>query len=131
MEKPNILQLSYRKNVSCIVFKDKKFLLVQLLAWPKDFWKFPQGGIETNETEEETIKRELFEELGIKKCKIIGVSSYKNQYDWDKNSLKLVNYKWRGQKQKFYVVEYLGEENEIKLNKNELRNYKWVNEKEC
>lgn len=130
MRKLNISLLPYRNNVSCIVFKGKKFLLVQLLGWPNNFWKFPQGGIEESESEEEAIKRELLEELGVKKYKIIGISSCKHRYDWDENSLKKVNYKWRGQKQKFYVIEYLSGEEEIRLNEKEIQDYKWVNKKE-
>ncbi|MCJ7804220.1 NUDIX domain-containing protein [Patescibacteria group bacterium] len=130
MRKKNISCLPYRDNVSCVVFKNKKFLLVQLLLWPKDFWKFPQGGIEENESEEKTIKRELLEEMSIKKYKIVGLSFHKHKYDWDENSLKRTNYKWRGQKQKFYVIEYLGEDKEIQVNRKEVRDYKWVNKKE-
>ena len=131
MNKTDISSLPYRNNISCIVFKNKKFLLVQLLLWSKDLWKFPQGGIEENETEEETIKRELFEELNIKKYKIIGLSSHKHKYDWDENSLKITNYKWRGQKQRFYIIEYLGEDKEIQVNQKEVSDYKWVDKKEC
>lgn len=58
----NVNKLPYRDNISCIVFKDDMFLLVQLNDWPKDFWKFPQGGIEQGETEEEAVIRELIEE---------------------------------------------------------------------
>lgn len=131
MKKLNSLHLPYRNNISCVVFKNKKFLLVQLLGWSKNLWKFPQGGIEENESEEETIKRELFEELSIEKYKIVGLSSCKHRYDWDENSLKKVNYKWRGQKQKFYVIEYLGEDKKIQVNQKEVRDYKWVGKKEC
>lgn len=131
MRKKNISCLPYRNNVSCVVFKNKKFLLVQLLEWPNNFWKFPQGGIEENENEEEAVKRELFEELNIKKYKIVGLSSHKHKYDWDENSLKITNYKWRGQKQKFYVIEYLGKDKEIQIDQKEVRDYKWVDKKEC
>ena len=39
-----VCNLPYRKNVSCILFKDDKYLLVQLADWEENWWKFPQGG---------------------------------------------------------------------------------------
>ena len=109
-----------------MIFKDDKFLLVQLIGWPENFWKFPQGGLEPGETEEEAIRRELSEELGIKKYRLIGVSSHTNQYDWADNSVKLAGFRWRGQIQKFYFVEYLGKAEKIKVNRGEVQNYKWA-----
>lgn len=126
MNQTDISQLPYRDNVSCVIFKDDKFLLIQLVDWQKNFWKFPQGGIETGETAEDAIQRELSEELGIEKYRIIGVSSHTNKYDWAEESVKLAGFRWRGQIQKFYVIEYLGAEEEIKINREEVRDYKWA-----
>ena len=50
MEAKKIQNLPYRDNVCCIVFKGKRFLLVQNLGFKDNWWKFPQGGIEKNET---------------------------------------------------------------------------------
>ncbi len=118
--------LPYRKNVSCIVFKNNKFLLVQLHGWPDNFWKFPQGGISTNELEKTAARRELIEELGTDKFKFIRKSIYKNKYDWTDDAVKLAGKRWRGQIQKFFLVEYLGDNKDIKINKNEVSRYKWV-----
>ena len=130
MGKINISQLPYRKNISCIVYKDDRYLLVQQVGWPKDFWKFPQGGIEGKENDQETIKRELNEELGMVKYRIVGVSKQLNKYDWPEDSVKLAGFRWQGQIQKFYLIEYLGDDNEIKLDKKEHQNYKWVDKAE-
>lgn len=119
--------LPYRNNVSCVVFRGEMYLLVQKVGWPKNFWKFPQGGIEEDESNEEAVKRELAEELGTNKYKIAGVSRYLNKYDWSEDSVKLAGFRWRGQIQKFYLVEYLGSDEDIKLDKKEHQNYKWVN----
>ena len=119
-------KLSYRDNVSCIVFKGDKFLLVQQIKWPENFWKFPQGGVNGGETEEQAAKRELLEELGTNKFRFIGKSIQINKYDWDDESVKLAGHRWRGQIQKFFLVECLGDDRDIKLNANELRRYKWV-----
>ncbi|MBU0976097.1 MAG: NUDIX domain-containing protein [Patescibacteria group bacterium] len=126
MNPTDISQLPYRNNISCIVFKEGRYLLVQQVGWLKNFWKFPQGGIKNDECDKETIKRELWEELGIKKCKIIGVGKHLNQYDWSPASVKLAGLRWRGQTQKFYLIKYLGADKEIVLCRKEHQNYRWV-----
>lgn len=123
-------QLPYRNNISCVVFKNNKYLVVQLAGWPESFWKFPQGGIEKGESDEEAIRRELSEELAIDKYKIIGVSQCLNKYDWSEDSVKLAGFKWRGQIQKFYLIEYFGNDKDIRPDKKELQNYKWTNKAE-
>lgn len=122
----NINHLAYRDNVSCLVFKKDKFLLVQLIGWPKDFWKFPQGGIKPGEGEKEAVFRELKEELGTDKFKILTKSPYLHQYDWDKDSIEKAGFRWKGQRQKFYLVEFLGKDKDIRINTKEIQNYKWV-----
>lgn len=131
MNKPiGFKDLPYRNNVSCILFKKKNFLLVQHIKWPENFWKFPQGGIDEGETEEEAARRELLEELGTDKFKFIAKSSHTNKYDWEDESVKLAGFRWRGQIQRFFLVEYLGNDKDIKINKNEFRRYEWVSLKD-
>lgn len=122
----DISRLPYRKNVSCIVFKENKFLVVQLNDWLENWWKFPQGGIEKDETEEEAAKRELFEELGTNKFKFHGKSKYTNQYDWPDLTIEETGFRWRGQFQKFFLVEFLGDDSDINIDPEEVRKYKWV-----
>lgn len=119
-------KLPYRKNISCIFFKKKKFLLVQLVSWPDKFWKFPQGGIGRHESEESAARRELIEELNTDKFKFIAESKQINKYDWTEDVVKLAGKKWRGQIQKFFLVEYLGDDKDIKINEDEIKRYKWV-----
>lgn len=130
MNKVNFKDLPYRNNVASIVFKKKHFLLVQLVDWPDNFWKFPQGGVHEGETEEEAVCRELIEELGIGNFKIMGKSSYTNRYDWPADSIEKAGFKWKGQLQKFYLVEFSGENSEIRINKKEIQRWKWLNKEE-
>lgn len=118
--------LPYRNNISCIVFKDKRFLLVQLTGWPKDWWKFPQGGVKEGESEKTAVQRELKEELGSQNFRIVATSSHTHQYNWSVDSIKKAGYRWRGQIQKFFLVEFLGNEEEIEINRKETQQYKWV-----
>jgi len=126
MDLSTIDKLPYRNNVSCVTVKADKFLLIQNNDWLKNWWKFPQGGVEEEETLEEAASRELQEELGSDKFRIIGRSTKINQYDWNDESLKLAGYRWRGQIQKFLLVEFFGTYKDIKINLKEIRQYKWV-----
>lgn len=126
MTQEKIEHLPYRNNVSCIVFREKRFLLVQLTGWPDNWWKFPQGGIEEGELEETAVQRELLEELGNKNFRIVGISAHTNRYNWSADYVEKADYRWRGQIQKFCLVKYLGEDEEIKINRDEVQQFKWV-----
>ena len=51
-----------RVTAKAVITRDKKILLVQE---PDNRWEFPGGKIEFGDTPEETLKRELKEELGV------------------------------------------------------------------
>ncbi len=66
------------KSAGAVIFRkegDKIFYL--LLHYPsskrsaKDYWDFPKGHIEKNETLEETVRREVEEETGLKDIKLV------------------------------------------------------------
>ncbi len=60
-----------RHIIGIIVFDGERFLLLRrCLNWHG--WEYAKGGIEENEGFEEAIKRELFEETGLKKYEVIG-----------------------------------------------------------
>ena len=63
--------LPYRKNVSALIFKDDKYLLVEMMGFPENYWKMPQGGVKGGETKRKALLRELKEELGSDNFKII------------------------------------------------------------
>lgn len=126
----NIGKLPYRKNVAGIVIKNDLYLLLQRIDWPDNYWKFPQGGVGENETEKDALKRELIEEIGTDKFKIIGKSVNTNQYDWNDYSIKKADFKWRGQSQTFFFVEFLGNDIDINIDKNDIKKYMWVKKEE-
>src|SRR3989344_1934966 len=121
-------ELPYRDNVAALIFKGNKYLLIQMIDWPDNFWKMPQGGVHDGENKEQALMRELKEELGSDNFKIIKQFPNKHQYDWDKESVKLAGFKWRGQKQSFFLVEFNGDK--LKISKDELKDYCWVTKKE-
>ena len=96
---------------------------------PEDFWQMPQGGVDKNENFLDAAKRELEEETGIKNVKLIKEIEGWIIYDLPKNLLgKIWKGKYRGQKQKWFIMKFLGNKNEININtkKPEFLNWKWI-----
>ena len=52
-------------RASAIIIKGNKILLIHRKKEGREYWVFPGGGIEDNETGEETIVREIKEETGL------------------------------------------------------------------
>ena len=122
--------LPYRKNVSSIITKNSKYLLVQHPNYKENEWKFPSGGVEENETIERACLRELKEELGTDKFRIIFKSKIKNKYDWPTEIIKKKGLKWKGQEQSIIILEFIGINKELKVDKSEIKKHKWVGGKE-
>ena len=96
---------------------------------PANSWQMPQGGINQNENFLEAAKRELEEETGIKTVKLIKELDKWLTYDLPKNLLgKLWKGKYRGQKQKWFIMKFVGknEEINIKTKKPEFFDWKWI-----
>ena len=73
-------------------------------------WQFPQGGVNPGETEEETLLRELEEEIGTKDVTIINVSKKRTRYHYPLKMLKVLheNSYWkpfRGQQQRWFLLK--------------------------
>lgn len=118
----------YRENVSLITFRKLpklQFLLVNLREWPKDYWKFPQGGINPQESLGQAALREFQEELGTDKIRITSQSSIERKYLWLEP--RIINgQKYIGQHQKFFIVEFWGEEGDVMVRDEEIRTYCWA-----
>ena len=128
----NIAQ--YRPNVGIVIFNsDKKIWIGKRIGNnTKEGWQLPQGGIDYQEKPLDAAIREVYEETGITTIKNIG--SIEN---WIKYNLPLdiAKNKWGGkyigQKQKWYLFYFYGDENEINININkqpEFSKWKWADE---
>jgi putative (di)nucleoside polyphosphate hydrolase len=92
-------------------------------------WQFPQGGAEPEDTLEENVLRELEEELGApRSCfQIIRRLNASHEYDFRSPPSYAIG-KWRGQSQSFWLVKFLGTDEEIHLERyaKELSRFQWV-----
>ena len=96
---------------------------------PTKFWQMPQGGVDEGEDLESAMKRELFEETGVSNISIVKKFDFWMEYELPKKLLGIIwKGKYRGQKQKWFVVKFLGKDNEINiLGKNqEFIDWKWI-----
>ena len=97
---------------------------------PVNFWQMPQGGVDDNENLLYAANRELKEETGVKSTKLIKEIDNWLTYELPKNLLgKIWKGKYRGQKQKWFIMRFVGDEKEINIRtKNaEFKEWKWIN----
>jgi len=121
----------YRLNVGIILVNCNRKLF-----WGKrvntNGWQFPQGGVDDNETLEQTMYRELTEEIGLTKkdVKVLGITkkwvSYKLPLHFRRRSQGKICI---GQKQKWFLLLLSSDESNINLKaggKPEFSSWKWV-----
>ena len=126
-------KLPLRTGVGIIVLNDQNKIFVgKRKDNPGDKWQMPQGGVDKGENFMTAMKRELMEETSIKNIKIIKEIDKIYQYELPENLVGIIwKGKYRGQKQKWFITRFLGEEKEINLNtKNaEFVEWKWIEPK--
>ena len=95
----------YRRNVlAVIVNKDRKILVGERSDRP-GIWQMPQGGIDEGETSEEALMRELQEEIGTDKARIIKKLDYKIAYDVPEELAGDMMKTYKGQIQDWFLLE--------------------------
>ncbi len=123
-------KLPMRQGVGIIVLNsNNKVFVGKRKDNPIDKWQMPQGGIDLNETPLIAMKRELEEETSITKIEILKELENWLEYELPPYLLgKIWKGKYRGQKQKWFIVKFLGKDNEINLNTKhpEFIEWKWI-----
>ena len=123
-------KLPMRQGVGIIVLnKDNKVFVGKRKDNPIDKWQMPQGGIDSNETPLNALKRELEEETSITKIEVLKEIENWLEYELPPSLLgKIWKGKYRGQKQKWFIVKFIGDENEINLKTEhpEFIEWKWI-----
>ena len=123
-------KLPLRIGVGAIVLNNKNRVFVgKRKDNPIDKWQMPQGGVNNGEEFEEAMRRELKEETGIKNIEILKEINEWSEYELPNSLLgKIWRGKYRGQKQKWFIVRFLGNDDEINLetHKQEFIDWKWI-----
>ena len=125
----DLKNLPYRNGVGIMIFNDQKKIFVGRRIDNQEAWQMPQGGVDENEEYEAAAKRELFEETGILSVRIIKKSEQDYVYDLPDHLLgKIWKGKYKGQKQKWFLMKFLGPESEININQKhpEFNEWNWV-----
>ena len=127
MEKNN---LPMRQGVGVIILNNQNKIFVgKRKDNPVDKWQMPQGGIDQGEDHLTAMKRELYEETSIKSIEVIKELEGYYEYMLPKNLVGVIwKGKFKGQRQKWFVTKFVGNEEEINLNtKNpEFIEWKWI-----
>ena len=122
--------LPLRIGVGIVVLnKNNKIFVAKRIDNPKDFWQMPQGGVDPNESYLDAAYRELYEETNIKKIELIRVVEEFTVYELPDHLLGIIwKGKFKGQKQKWFITRFVGNEDEIniKTKKPEFLDWKWV-----
>ena len=126
----NNKQLPLRIGVGIILLNhENKVFVGKRIDNPKNFWQMPQGGVNQNENFLQAAKRELEEETGIKSVELVKELNEWLGYDLPENLLgKVLEGKYRGQKQKWFILKFVGKDNEInvKTKNPEFLDWKWI-----
>ena len=122
--------LPLRSGVGIVVLnKDNKVFVAKRIDNPKNFWQMPQGGINEGENFLNAAYRELEEETSIKSVELIKELDGTTTYELPDRLLGIVwKGKYKGQKQKWFLMKFTGNEKEINIKtKNpEFLDWKWV-----
>ena len=123
-------ELPLRIGVGIVLLNNENKVFVgKRLDNPENYWQMPQGGVDNNEDFFHAAKRELEEETNIKNIKLIKQVDGWLTYDLPKNLLgKIWKGKYKGQKQKWFIMKFIGKDEEIniKTKKPEFIEWKWL-----
>ena len=122
--------LPLRSGVGIVILnKENKIFVAKRIDNPKNFWQMPQGGVDKDEDFLSAAYRELEEETSIKDVKLIKEIDEILTYELPKHLLGIIwKGKYKGQKQKWFIMRYLGTDDKININtkKPEFLEWKWI-----
>ena len=126
-------KLPMRDGVGIVVLnRENKVFVGKRRDNPVDRWQMPQGGVDKGESYLAAMKRELLEETSIKSVKVLKEIERFFEYELPVNLIGIIwKGKFRGQKQKWFIIKFLGEDNDIDINTKhpEFIDWKWIDPK--
>ena len=132
MKPEEIARLPYRKNVGVMLVNADGLVFVgQRRDNPTAAWQMPQGGIDKGESPRDAALRELEEETGVSPdlVEVVAATDGWISYDLPAELIpKLWGGKWRGQDQKYYLIRFLGTDEDINIatEEQEFSAWKWL-----
>ena len=126
----NFEKLPYRNGVGIVVLNNQnKVFIAKRIDNPNNFWQMPQGGVDEGENLLNAAYRELKEETSINNVELIKELEEWTCYDLPSRLINIIwKGKFKGQKQKWFVVKFLGKDSEINIQtkKPEFLEWKWI-----
>lgn len=108
--------VSYRPSVGIMLLNDQwQVLVARRIGPPSEAWQMPQGGILEEETPLHAALRELKEEIGVDAVEVIAESEEWLSYDLPAGVLLEGSGSWRGQRQKWFIMRFTGDDRDINL----------------
>tara|TARA_B100001250_G_scaffold58317_1_gene45301 strand:- start:1417 stop:1893 length:477 start_codon:yes stop_codon:yes gene_type:complete len=131
MIKKKYENLPLRNGVGIVLLNKKnQVFIAKRIDNPKNFWQMPQGGIEIGEEFYKAAIRELEEETSIKTVSLIKEIESFTTYLLPDHLIGIIwRGRYKGQKQKWFILRFEGDEKEININtkKPEFLEWKWTN----
>ena len=128
--KKKISKLPLRRGVGVVLLnKENKVFVARRIDNPKNFWQMPQGGVDKNEDYLSAALRELKEETSIQSVKLLKEIDDMTSYELPNHLLGIIwKGRYRGQKQKWFLMKFNGKDSEINLNTAhpEFLDWKWI-----
>ncbi len=127
-----IAALPYRRNVGVMVMNAEGQVWVgQRKDRFREYWQMPQGGVDKDEDAQAAALRELEEETGILPHLVEVVSETAGwlPYDLPHDVVPTIwNGKYRGQEQKWFLLRFLGEDDQVNIDTDhpEFSRWKWL-----
>jgi putative (di)nucleoside polyphosphate hydrolase len=122
--------LPYRPAVGVMLLNRQGLVFVgKRIDQTIEGWQMPQGGIDKGEEPREAVMRELKEETGTDKARIIAEMPDWVTYDLPRHLVGIAFHgKYGGQRQKWFAMRFTGEDSDIDLHAHEpeFSSWKWL-----